>query len=82
MTRLEAYRRMDMEVRSYRKPQEAQIISTMVECLQGTQKAKEAAAPGKDGAGNSTIRDEHFTRADHANTRYAMCSNALWRQYY
>jgi hypothetical protein len=82
MTRLEAYRRTDMEVRSYRKPQEAQMISTVVECLQGTQTAKEATAPGKDGSGNPTIRDEHFTRADDANTRYAMYSNTLWRRYY
>jgi hypothetical protein len=44
MMRLEAHRRTDMEVRSYRKPQEAQMTSTMVECLQGIQMAKEAAA--------------------------------------
>jgi metal-dependent amidase/aminoacylase/carboxypeptidase family protein len=35
---------MDIEVRSYQKPQEAQITSTMVECLQGIQIAKEATA--------------------------------------
>jgi metal-dependent amidase/aminoacylase/carboxypeptidase family protein len=44
MTRLEAYGQMDIEVRSYQKPQEAQMISTVVECLQGIQTAKEAAA--------------------------------------
>jgi hypothetical protein len=82
MTRLEAYRRTDIEVRSYRKLQEAQMTSTMVECLQGIQMAKEAAAPDKNGSGNLMIRYEYFTRADDANTRYAMCSNALWRWYY
>jgi hypothetical protein len=44
MTRLKAYRQTDIEDRSYRKPQEAQMTSTMVECLQGIQTAKEAAA--------------------------------------
>jgi hypothetical protein len=58
------------------------MISTMVECLQGIQAAKEAAAPDKNGSGNPKIRHEHFTRADDANTRCTMCSNALWRQYY
>jgi hypothetical protein len=82
MTRLEAYRRTDIEVRSYWKPQEAQMTSTVVEYLQGIQMAKEAAAPDKNGSGNLTIRYEHFTRADDANTRYAMYSNALWRRYY
>jgi hypothetical protein len=73
---------MDIEIRSYWKPQEAQMTSTMVECLQGIQTAKEAAAPHKNGSGNPKIRHEHFTRADNANTRYTMCSNALWRWYY
>jgi hypothetical protein len=82
MRRLEAYRRTDIEVRSYQKPQEAQMTSTVVECLQGIQTAKKAAAPDKNGSGNPMIRYEHFTRADDANTRYAMCSNALWRRYY
>jgi hypothetical protein len=82
MTRLEAYRRTDIEVRSYRKPQEAQMTSTVVEYLQGIQTAKEAAAPDKNGSGNLMIRYEHFTRADDANTRYAMCPHALWRQYH
>jgi hypothetical protein len=54
----------------------------MVECLQGIQTAKEAAAPDENGSGNLKIRHEHFTRADDANMRYTMCSNALWRQYY
>jgi hypothetical protein len=73
---------MDIDVRSYRKPQEAQKTSTVVECVQGIQMAKEAAAPDKDGSGNPTTRYEHFTRADNTNTRYTMCSNALWRWYY
>jgi hypothetical protein len=73
---------MDIEVRSYRKPWEAKMTSTVVEYLKGIQMAKEAAAPDKNGSGNPTIRYEYFTRADDANTRYAMCSNALWRQYY
>jgi hypothetical protein len=71
-----------MEVESYQKPQEAQMTSTMVKCLQGIQMAKEAAAPDKNRSGNLTIRHKYFTRADDANTRYTMCSNALWRQYY
>jgi hypothetical protein len=79
MTRLKAYRQTDIEVESYWKPQEAQMTSTMVECLQGIQTAKEAAAPDKNGLGNPKIRHEHFTRADDANMRYTMCSNALWR---
>jgi hypothetical protein len=54
----------------------------MVECLQGIQMAKEAAAPDKNRSGNLRIRHEHFTRADNANTRYNICSNALWRWYY
>jgi hypothetical protein len=77
MMRLEAYRQTDIEVRSYRKPQEAQMISTMVKCLQGIQNAKEATAPDKNGSGNPMIRYEHFTRANDAITRYAMCSNTL-----
>jgi hypothetical protein len=68
---------MDIEVRSYRKPQEAQITSTMVECLQGIQMAKEAAAPDENGSGKLMIRQEYFTRADNTNTRYTMYSNTL-----
>jgi hypothetical protein len=68
---------MDIEIRSYQKPQEAQIISTMVECLQGIQTAKEAAALDKNGSGNLKIRHDYFTRADDANTRCTMCSNTL-----
>jgi hypothetical protein len=82
MTRLKAHRWTNIEVRSYRKPQEAQMTSTMVECLQGIQKANEAAAPDKNGSGNLAKNDEHFTRADDAYTRCAMCSNALCRRYY
>jgi hypothetical protein len=44
MTRLKAYRQMDIDVGSYQKPQEGQMISTIVECLQGIQMAKEAVA--------------------------------------
>jgi hypothetical protein len=73
---------MDIEIRSYWKLQEAQMISTMVECLQGIQVAKEAAAPDESGSGNLKIRHKHFTRADDANMTCTMCSNALWRQYY
>jgi hypothetical protein len=68
---------MDIEIGSYRKLQEAQMTSTMVECLQGIQTAKEAAAPDENGSGNLKIRHKHFTRADDANTRCIMCSNAL-----
>jgi hypothetical protein len=73
---------MDIEIGSYWKPQEAQMTSTMVECLQGIQTAKEAAAPDENGSGNPKIRHEHITRADDANTRCTMCSNVLWRLYY
>jgi hypothetical protein len=58
------------------------MTSTMVECLQGIQTANEAAVPDQNGSGNPMIRYEHFTRADDVNTRYAMYSNALGRQYY
>jgi hypothetical protein len=80
--RLKAYRWTDIEARSYRKPQEAQMTSTVVECLQGIQTAKEAAAPDKNRSGNPANNDEHFTRADDAYMRCAMCSNALWRRHY
>jgi hypothetical protein len=50
------------------------MTSTVVECLQGIQMAKEAAAPEENGSGNPTIRHEHFTRADDANMSYTMCS--------
>jgi hypothetical protein len=82
MMRLKAYRQMDIEVGSYQKPQEAQMTSTVEEYLQGIQMAKEAAAPDKNGSGNPANNNEYFTRADNANTRCAMCSNALWRRYY
>jgi hypothetical protein len=82
MMRLKAYRQTVIEVGSYWKPQEAQTTSTMVECLQGIQMAKEAAAPDKNGSGNLKIRHKHFTRADDTNTRYTICLNAQWRQYY
>jgi hypothetical protein len=73
---------MDIVIGFYQTPQDAQMISTMVECLQGIQTAKEAAAPDKDGSGNPIIRHKHFTRGDDANMRGTMCSNALWRRYY
>jgi hypothetical protein len=73
---------MDIQVGSYRKPQEAQMTSTMVECFQSIQIAQEAVAPDKNGLGNLKIRYKYFTRADDANTRYTMYSNALWRWYY
>jgi hypothetical protein len=82
MTRLKAHGRTNIEARSYGKPQEAQMTSTVVECLQGIQTAKEVAAPDKNGSGNPANNDEHFTRADDAYTRCTMCSNALWRRYY
>jgi hypothetical protein len=82
MIRLKAYRQMDIEVGAYQKPQEAQMISTVVECLQGIQTAKEGIAPDKNGLGNLGNNDEYFTRANNAYTRYDMCSNTLWRQYY
>jgi hypothetical protein len=47
------------------------MTSTVVECLQGTQIAKEATAPDKNGSGNQMIRYEHFTRADDA--KYEIC---------
>jgi hypothetical protein len=81
MSRLKAYRWMDIEAISYRKPQEAQMTSTMVEYLQGIQMAKEAAAPDKNGSGYRANNDEHFTRADDTHTRCDMYSNARWRQY-
>jgi hypothetical protein len=55
------------------------MTSTVVECLQGIQTAKEAAAPDKNGSGNLKIRYEYFTRADNVNTRYTMYSTALCR---
>jgi endo-1,4-beta-mannosidase len=73
---------MDIEVGSYQKPQEAQIISTIVEYLQGIQTAKEAAAPDNNRSGNLANNDEYFTIADNAHMRCNMCSNALWRKYY
>jgi hypothetical protein len=73
---------MDIEDGSYWKLQKAQMISTMVECLQGILMAKEAMAPDKNRLGNLIIRYEHFTRADDTNMRYAICLNTLWRQYY
>jgi hypothetical protein len=74
MTRLKAYRWMDIDDQSYRKPQEAQMMSTMVDYLQGIQTAKEASEECKNGSGNSVIVYGHFTRADNAymKTRYML----------
>jgi hypothetical protein len=58
------------------------MISTMVECSQGIQTAKKAAAPDKNRLGNLAIKNKHFTRANNTHMRHDMCSNALWRQYY
>jgi hypothetical protein len=55
------------------------MTSTMVECLQGIQTAKEATAQDKNRSGNLEIIYEYFTRADDAYMRCAMCSNTLWR---
>jgi hypothetical protein len=79
MMRLKAYRWTDIDVRSYWRLQEVQMTSTIVECLQGIQMAKEAVVQCKNGSGNPAIEYEHFTRADDAHTKYDMCSNALWR---
>jgi hypothetical protein len=68
---------MDIEVGSKQKLQEAQMISTIVEYLQGIQTANDAAAPDKDGSGNPANNDEHFTRADDTHMRYDICSNTL-----
>jgi hypothetical protein len=43
---------------------------------------KGSRSPDKNGSGNPANNDKHFTRADDAYMRCAMCSNALWRQYY
>jgi hypothetical protein len=77
MIRLKAYRQIDIGVGSYQKSQQAQMTSTMVECLQGIQMAKEATAPDKNGSGNLANNDKHFTRANNANTRCAIYSNTL-----
>jgi hypothetical protein len=43
MMRLKAYSQMDIDIRSYWRPQKGQMISTVVEYLYGIQMAKEAA---------------------------------------
>jgi hypothetical protein len=60
---------MDIDIRSYRRPQKGQMTSTMVEYLQGIQTAKEAADQCKNGSGDPAIVYEHFTRADDAHTK-------------
>jgi hypothetical protein len=82
MMRLKAYRWTDIGIRSYRMSQEVQMISIMVEYLQGIQTAKAATVQCKNGSGNPAIVYGHFTRADDAYMKYDMCSNALWRLYY
>jgi hypothetical protein len=58
------------------------MISTIVECLQGIQTAKEATVQCKNRSGNLGIEYEHFTRADDVHMKHDICSNALWRWYY
>jgi hypothetical protein len=82
MMRLKAYRWRDIDIGSYRRPQEVQMTSTMVECLQGIQKAMEAALQYKNGSGNTAIKYEHFTRADDTYMKCDMCPNTLWMRYY
>jgi hypothetical protein len=82
MTRLKAYRQMDIDVGSYRRPQEVHMTSTIVEDLQGIQTAKEATVQCKNRSGNPAIEYGHFTRADDAHTKHDMYPNALWRWYY
>jgi hypothetical protein len=82
MTRLKAYIWTDIDVGFYRRPQEVQIISTMVEYLQDIQMSKEARVQCKNGSGNPAIEYEHFTRADNTHMKYDIYSNALWGQYY
>jgi hypothetical protein len=82
MMRLKAYRQMDIHIRSYQRPQEAEMTSTVEECLQGIQTTEEATVHYKNGLGNPAMKNEHFTRADDAYTRYNMHWNALWRWYY
>jgi hypothetical protein len=55
------------------------MTSTVVECLQGIQTAREAAVHYKNGLGNPAINNKQFTRADDVYTRYDMCSNAIQR---
>jgi endo-1,4-beta-mannosidase len=77
MMRLKAYRQTDIQVGSYWKLQEAQMISTVVEYLQGIQIAKEAIAPDKNRLGNLANNDEYFTRADNTYIRCNMYSHTL-----
>jgi endo-1,4-beta-mannosidase len=77
MMRLKSYSWTDIEVGSYRKPQEVQMISTIVEYLQGIQTAKEAAAPDKNRLGNLANNNKHFTRANNTYMRCTMYSNTL-----
>jgi hypothetical protein len=77
MMRLKAYGWIDIKVRSYWKPLQAQMISTMVEYLQGIQMAKEATALDKNGSGNLANKYEHFFRADDIYIRYNICLNTL-----
>jgi hypothetical protein len=72
MTRLKVYRWMDIDIRSYQKPQEAQMISTMVEYLQGIQIAKEAIVQCKNRLGNLAIKYRYFTRANDTYMRYVI----------
>jgi hypothetical protein len=73
---------MEVDVTSYQRPQEGQIISSMVEYLQGIQMAKEATGSWKNRSGNLAIVYGQFTGADDTHMKHDMCSNTLQRQYY
>jgi hypothetical protein len=77
MMRLKAYIWTDIDIRFYQRPQEVQIISTMVECLQGIQMAKEGTVQCKNGSGDPAIEYEHFTRANDIHMKYDIYSNTL-----
>jgi hypothetical protein len=86
MMRLKAYRWMDIEARSYWKPQEAQMISTMVECLQGIQIAKEATAPVltggslvTDGRVTQIFRKEKMRSNNSNDGNYLLLRGILWK---
>jgi hypothetical protein len=82
MIRLKTYRWTDMDVGSYRRILDVQMTSTVVECLQGIDTAKEAVVQCKDGLASPAIEYEHFTRANNTYMKHNMYSNALQSQYY
>jgi hypothetical protein len=77
MMRLKAYRWTDIGVGSYWISQEVQIISIVVEYLQGIQIAKVATVQCKNRLGNPAIVYGHFTRADDAYTKHNMYSKTV-----